>query len=536
MSSSIFPIGVAFTRTFRSGYGVPDLTSDLMAGFVVSVVALPLSMALAIACDVPPQHGLYTAIIAGFIAAVAGGSAHQVTGPTAAFVVILLPVVREHGLAGLMTATLLAGFMLVGLGVARLGAWIAFIPLPVIAGFTAGIGATIAVLQLPDLVGVRADGHGAAERVLHLLSQWQSANLSDLVLGLGVLMGLVVLGRRPRRIPAPLVVLTAATALGFFLEHQWGWSVGTISDRFGELPRSLPSLSAPWSDRSEAFTWSWLNGLFPAAIAIATLGAIESLLSAVIADGMTGQRHDPDAELVGQGLANIGASFFGGFAATGALARTATNVRSGARSPVAAAVSRPLPDPLHAGARARPRTASDGRARGASPRRRLEHGRRAARDSHPPSRAPQRSGRALGRVHADGGVRHGGRGVHRRRSRRALVHETNGVVVERALGGPGCGPPRRRAPAKRPSVPDRGAALLWCGRASLGTLGVVDTTMRGLILDLGKVPTIDATGLVNLESAIARVRSRGVAVALVGLRPEVRQAMQASSEQDGWRE
>jgi SulP family sulfate permease len=349
-------LGVAMRRALRQGYGRHDLRADLLAGIVVGIVALPLSMALAIASGVPPQHGLYTAIVAGLVIALAGGSKVQVSGPTAAFVVILAPIATRHGVGGLALATLLAGGLLVALGLARLGRFIEFVPYPVTTGFTAGIAIVIGVLQLKDFLGLATGPLPPefVERVGVLLRALPSARWPELLVGGTTLAVLLAWPYLSRRIPAPLVALTVGTLLAAALAALLpGEEVATIASRFSFVggdgaPRSgipqLPPLPVlPWrlpgaEGAPLALSLDLVRELVPSAFAIAILGAIESLLSAVVADGMTGKKHDPDAELVGQGLGNLVAPFFGGIAATGALARTATNIRAGARSPVAAAV------------------------------------------------------------------------------------------------------------------------------------------------------------------------------------------------------
>ncbi|MGD9765767.1 MAG: C4-dicarboxylic acid transporter DauA [Candidatus Binatia bacterium] len=335
------PVGVALRRALATGYDGAALRADLLAGIVVGIVALPLSMALAIAVGVPPQHGLYTAIVAGAIAALCGGSKFQVTGPTAAFVVILAPIVSQHGLSGLLTAGLLAGALLIAMGTARLGRLVQFIPYPVTTGFTAGIAIVIATLQLKDVLGLdvaRMPDH-FAEKVAALWAARGTLSAYELGVGATTLALLLALPRVVRRVPAPLIALGAMALLASLLDLP----VDTLGSRFqtvadGQvvpgIPRLPPAPALPWGDAG--ITLALVRELLPAAFAIAMLGAIESLLSAVVADGMTGKRHDPDAELVGQGLANLAAPFFGGIAATGALARTATSIRAGARSPIAA--------------------------------------------------------------------------------------------------------------------------------------------------------------------------------------------------------
>ncbi len=348
-------LGVALRRTLAQGYHAADLRADALAGIVVGVVALPLSMALAIASGVPPQHGLYTAIVAGLLIALAGGSKFQVSGPTAAFVVILAPIAARSGLGGLCLATLMAGGLLVTMGLVRLGRFIEFVPHPVTTGFTAGIAVVIGVLQLKDFFGleVTALPPDFTERMTVLLRALPSARWPEVTLGATTLAILIVWPSLSRRIPAPLVALTVASLLGVALDRWSGGApVATIANRFhflaggvthAGIPRLPPLPLLPWHlpDAAGApigLSFRLVRELIPSAFAIAMLGAIESLLSAVVADGMTGKKHDPDAELLGQGLGNLVAPFFGGIAATGAIARTATNIRAGARSPLAAVV------------------------------------------------------------------------------------------------------------------------------------------------------------------------------------------------------
>ncbi|HEX6272589.1 MAG TPA: C4-dicarboxylic acid transporter DauA [Polyangiaceae bacterium] len=346
------PIGAAMKRTLAQGYDRAAFRADVLAGVVVGIVALPLSMALAIAVGVPPQHGLYTAIVAGIVVALSGGSKFQITGPTAAFVVVLAPIVSREGLAGLLTAGLLAGFILFAMGAARLGRLIQFIPHPVTTGFTAGIATVIATLQIKDLLAlpIAHMPETYLEKVRALFHARGGASLPDFLTGLSTLAILLVLPRRfPKlaaRVPAPLLAVVTVT-LGTALVHALlpEIRVATIGSRFQSvvggqvifgIPQVPPLPTLPWG--SGGLSLGSVNRLASAAFAIAILGAIESLLSATIADGMTGKKHDPDAELIGLGLGNIVAPFFGGIAATGALARTATNVRAGARSPIAAVV------------------------------------------------------------------------------------------------------------------------------------------------------------------------------------------------------
>ena len=340
-------LAAALRRTLREGYSRDSFRADVLAGLVVGIVALPLSMALGIAVGVAPQHGLYTAIVAGALVAMLGGSRLQVTGPTAAFVVILAPIVTKYGLHGLLTAGLLAGVMLIAMGVARLGRLIQFIPHPVTTGFTAGIATVIATLQLRDAFGLKV--HEMPETYFGKVSAlWQArgtAHLAELAVAVSTLAILLVFPRVSKRVPAPLVAIVLVT-IGAALAHRFaGVDVVTIGSKFhttiggktyAGIPPLPPTPMIPWGSGAPSF--AMVRELLGPAFAIAILGAIESLLSAVIADGMSGTKHDPDAELVGLGIGNVVAPFFGGIAATGALARTATNVRSGAKSPFASLI------------------------------------------------------------------------------------------------------------------------------------------------------------------------------------------------------
>lgn len=341
----------------RAGYGWRDLRQDVMAGLAVGTVAVPLSMALAIATGVPPQHGLYTAIVAGALIALAGGSRFNVSGPTAAFVVILFPIVQQYGLGGLLLATMMAGVILMLLGFARMGQLIQYVPYPVILGFTAGIGVVIAVLQIPDFLGLEMAG--LSEHLIDNLGHIGRAldTLDPVELGIGVftLAVLIIWPRLGIGIPAPLIALAAAAAVAAGIAYwpgNLGIEVETIASRFtweagGQsgvgIPPIPPTLHMPWSlpganGEPLVLTFKLFRDLLGPALAIAVLCAIESLLCAVIADGLTRTRHDPNAELIGQGLGNLVAPLFGGITATSAIARTVTSVRSGARSPIAAVV------------------------------------------------------------------------------------------------------------------------------------------------------------------------------------------------------
>src|SRR5215471_17288852 len=333
----------ALRAVLREGYGARDLRSDVLAGLVVGIVALPLAMALAIAVGVPPQHGLYTSIIAGALVAVLGGSRTQVTGPTAAFIVILAPIQAKFGLAGLLVSGIMGGLILVGLGLGRLGQFIEFIPHPVTTGFTAGIATVIATLQIKDVLGLHLATNPATffERIGAMVEARGTASIAELAVAAVTLGLLVWVPRLTKRVPAPLLAvplgaLAAAAINHFFPDH----AVATIASRFHGVPSRPPLPMVPWHAAGPGgapfvLSLAALRELVPSAFAVAMLGGIESLLSAVIADGMAGTRHDPDAELLALGVANVVTPFLGGIPATGAIARTATNIRSGARSPVA---------------------------------------------------------------------------------------------------------------------------------------------------------------------------------------------------------
>jgi SulP family sulfate permease len=345
----------ALRETLRAGYKAADLKRDILAGLVVGVVALPLSMALSIAVGAPPQHGLYTAIVAGLVVALLGGSPTQVTGPTAAFIVILAPIFSKFGLGGLLVAGMMGGVMLLLMGLLRLGRLIQFIPHPVTTGFTTGIATVIATMQLKDLFGLTLSQNPDlyVEKVAAMWDARGTGSLLELAVGLSTLALLLVLPRLTKRVPAPLLALPLA-ALGAALLNAFlpEAKIDTIAGRFstvlgGETIHGIPQLpplplwpwNAPGPDGAPlGLSFAMVRELLPGAFAIAMLGAIESLLSAVVADGLANTRHKPDAELFAQGVGNILAPFFGGIPATGAIARTATNIRSGARSPVAAAV------------------------------------------------------------------------------------------------------------------------------------------------------------------------------------------------------
>lgn len=302
---------------------------NLIAGVIVGIVALPLAMAFAIASGAKPEQGLYTAIIGGFAVAVFGGSRVQIAGPTGAFVVILAGITGKYGIAGLQTATLLAGIILILLGVTRLGSIIKFIPDPVIAGFTAGIGVIIWIGQWSYFFGLpKVTGEHFHEKFWQLLQALPHLHPATTLLALIGLACVIFAPRLPtlRRVPGPLIAIVVTTLLQGLIGFD---GVATIGSAFGGIPAGLPGFSLP--DLAPATVLELIGPAFT----IAMLGAIESLLSATVADGMAGTRHDSNQELIGQGIANVLAPLFGGFAATGAIARTATNIRNGGNSPLA---------------------------------------------------------------------------------------------------------------------------------------------------------------------------------------------------------
>ncbi|HET8775993.1 MAG TPA: sulfate permease [Thermoanaerobaculia bacterium] len=312
---------------FREGYTRESLLRDLAAGAVVGIVALPLALAFAIASGVPPERGLYTAIVAGFLISLLGGSRVQIGGPTGAFVVIVYGIVTKYGYEGLVVCTVIAGAILVAMGLARMGALIKFIPYPVVTGFTAGIAVIIFSSQVKDFLGLKMGAVPAEfiEKWTAYAGRLHTLDWTTVAVALGSLLILIFWPRVSRAIPAPFVAMVAAT----LAVQVFALPVETIGSRFGGVPSSLPS--PHWPD----IPWDRVRELVPPSLTIALLAAIESLLSAVVADGMIGTRHKSNMELVAQGIANIASPVFGGIPATGAIARTATNIRTGGRTPLA---------------------------------------------------------------------------------------------------------------------------------------------------------------------------------------------------------
>lgn len=337
--------GFGLRDAIAAGYGAQHFRKDALAGLVVAIVALPLAIAVAIASGAPPQVGLYSSIVAGIVIALAGGSRVSVSGPTAAFVVLFAPIHHAYGLGGLMVASTMAGLFLFAFGLFRLGRLIQFIPHPVTTGLSAGIAVVIAGMQLKDFLGLDP-GSSHAHFPETMASLWKAADTfrwREFAMGAFTLGVLLVWPRITRRVPGPLVALTFAAVLATVLSGQFAdFRVDTIGTRFeGGIPRLPPRFDWPWNfpgpnGEPLGLSLAVVRALLGSALAIAISGSIQSLLCAVVGDGIAGTKHEPDVELTAQGLGNVVAPFFGGIAATGALARTVTSVRAGARSPVAA--------------------------------------------------------------------------------------------------------------------------------------------------------------------------------------------------------
>jgi SulP family sulfate permease len=329
------PRGASFAELFtpklvtvlREGYSLAYLRADALAGLTVAIVALPLSMAIAIASGATPAQGLYTAAVGGFIVSLLGGSRFQIGGPAGAFIVLVAATVAQHGMDGLILATFLSGIFLAVVGFLRLGTFIKFIPFPVTVGFTAGIAVIIFASQIKDLLGLTLNTPEPGPLLAKIPVLWHALptiSPAALALSLGTVATIIGLRKLRPHWPGMLIAVTLAA----FITWKLGLDVTTIGSKFGGIPSTLPAPSLP------AVSAAKVIEVLPAALSFTLLGAIESLLSAVVADGMTGRRHRSNCELVAQGAANIGSALFGGFCVTGTIARTATNVRSGAHSPV----------------------------------------------------------------------------------------------------------------------------------------------------------------------------------------------------------
>jgi SulP family sulfate permease len=314
----------------REGYTRRMFYGDLAGGLTVGIVALPLAIALAIASGVKPEQGLYTAIFAGFTIAILGGTRAQISGPTGAFIVIVYGIVQKYGYDGLVVATLLAGVILVIMGLARMGAFLKFVPYPVVVGFTSGIAIIIFSSQVSDFLGLKLEKIPAdfLEKWIEYVKHFSTVDRTTLGVGVASLLIIVIWPKVTRRIPGQLIAILVVTAVVQIFQLP----VDTIGTRFGGVPSSLPTPHFP------TVTWQMVQQMFSPALTIAILAALESLLSAVVADGMMGTRHRSNMELVAQGAGNIVSVIFGGVPATGAIARTATNIKSGGNTPISAII------------------------------------------------------------------------------------------------------------------------------------------------------------------------------------------------------
>lgn len=316
-----------FFLCLKEGYRKDYFLSDLFAGVSVGVIALPLALAFAIGSGVAPDRGLFTAIVAGFLISLLGGSRVQIGGPTGAFVVVVYTIIQKHGYEGLAVATIIAGLLMILMGMARFGVLLKFIPYPVTTGFTTGIALVIFISQIKDFFGLQIDHLSPhfLEKCKTFCLQAYTWNKWAFIVASGTLLFIFIVRHYFPRLPGAILAIILATSVSYFFNLP----IETIESKFGELPRVLPTPHMP------SFSYEMIKTMFPDAITIAILGAIESLLSAVVADGMTGHRHRSNCELVAQGFANIGSIIFGGIPATGAIARTTANIKMGAKTPVA---------------------------------------------------------------------------------------------------------------------------------------------------------------------------------------------------------
>lgn len=521
---------------WQSGYGLAELRKDLLAGLTIGTVAVPLSMALAIATGVPPQYGLYTAIVAGAVIALAGGSRFNISGPTAAFVVILFPVVQQHGVGGLLIASLMAGAILVAMGIARLGRLIEFVPYPVVLGFTTGIAVVIAVLQVPDFLGLEGVqlSHNFLENLAKISVVLPSLNPYECGIGLFTLAVLILWPRLRLPIPAPLVGLVAG-GVAAWLINRWlagdPLTVDTIASRFtweaggktgSGIPPVAPSIQWPWhfpgpNGEPLLLSFELIHTLLGPAIAIAMLGAIESLLCAVIADGLTKTKHDPNAELVGQGLGNLVAPFFGGITATAAIARTATSIRCGAVSPLAAVFHSLvvlLAVVALAGVLGQVPMASLAAllmivAWNMSEARHFVHSLRSAPTGDIAILVTCFVLTVLFDMVVAVGVGVGLAAALFIR-RMALLTQTDRLDIERhpMIGG---------LPSDVAVYDVNGPLFFGAAEKALSTLRLVDSKVKIVIVDMQDVPSVDGTAIVALQSLINQMQDQGISLILVGL-------------------
>ncbi|MFN3993071.1 MAG: SulP family inorganic anion transporter [Tabrizicola flagellatus] len=500
---------------WKEGYGLADLKADALAGLTVAIVALPLSMAIAIASGVGPERGLFTAIVGGFLVSALGGSRYQVGGPAGAFIVLVSACVMAIGVEGLILATILSGLILIAAGLLRLGTYIRYIPYPVTVGFTAGIAVIIFASQLREMFGLTLPGAEPGEIIAKVEALWAArGTVTWAAVVVAGLTAAVILGLRKLRPhwPGMLIAVVVASAV----VALFGLPVETIGTRFGALPQLLPAPALP------EISWPAVQAALPWAGSFALLGAIESLLSAVVADGMSGARHRSNAELVAQGFANIGSGLFGGFCVTGTIARTATNVRAGSRGPVSGmlhavfllvflVVAAPLAAYI-------PLAALAG---------------------------------VLAVVAWGMAERHEFAALLKSSRGDAMVVSvtfllvvfrdlTEGIIVGFALAGlvfikrmsdtTGMRP-REEAPetprANRVVYHLEGPYFFGAAAQLGGVLDRIAETPRALVLDMSGVPMIDSSGARGFHSLAARARRRGGQLYLVGLRDRLRRQLQA---------
>ncbi|WP_207382939.1 SulP family inorganic anion transporter [Pseudaestuariivita atlantica] len=515
----------------RDGYDLHAFKADAVAGLTVAVVALPLSMAIAIASGATPAQGLYTAIIGGFLVSALGGSRFQIGGPAGAFIVLVAATVMQHGMDGLILATAIAGLLLVAAGFLRLGTYIKFIPYPVTVGFTAGIAVIIFASQLRELLGLSPDGSEPGPLVEKLPYLWEALptfSATAVAVSLGTIAVIVVQRRYRPHWPGMLIAVCLAALAVWALSLP----VATIGSRFGGIPGGLPAPHLP------EITLAKVQAVLPAAVSFALLGAIESLLSAVVADAMTGRRHRSNCELVAQGVANIGSALFGGICVTGTIARTATNVRAGAHGPVAGMlhalfllvfmlVAAPLAAyiPLSALAGVLAVVAWNMIERDAVlTLLRANTGEASVlgvtflltifRDLTEAIVV----GFALGAVLF----------IARMSRTTAIVTATPLVPVDRPDDGNGGRTEFHEEEAADPDIlvyHIRGAFFFGAAASVGAVLDRISDTAKALILDLSAVPFIDSTGAAVIESLGHKMRDRGVPLILIGTTHELRQEL-----------
>ena len=513
----------------REGYGLAQLRSDAVAGLTVAIVALPLSMAIAIASGATPAQGLHTAIVGGFLVSLLGGSRFQIGGPAGAFIVLVSVTVARHGMDGLILATFLSGLMLAVLGWLRLGTFIKFIPFPVTVGFTTGIAVIIFASQLKELLGLTLavpEPGPLPDKLPVLWAALPTISAAAAVLSAGTVLIIQGLKRVRPHWPGMLIAVVAMTLLAGLA----GLPVATVGSRFGGIPSTLPWPSLP------DFGWAKVIAVLPAALSFTLLGAIESLLSAVVADGMTGRRHRSNAELVAQGVANIGAALFGGFCVTGTIARTATNVRAGAHGPVAGMlhavfllvfllVAAPLaafiPLAALAGVLAvvswnmieKPAIATLVRSGWGDA---LVLGATFFLTIFRDLTEAIVVGFALGSV------------LFIHRMSRAVAVETSVPFVSEDVADDGRSYDAARAADPGIVIYRITGAFFFGAAASIGSvLDRISDTHRALIVDFAAVPFLDSTGANVIEGLARKAHKRGVRLYLAGASPEIRQALAA---------